>query len=179
MRLTLLVFAVLSSLGFARAETVLHRGNLAESGTLDPAKQTLVGEYEIMSDLFMGLVQNSAEGLPIPGAAESWTVSADGRITTFKLRDGLVWSDGVRMTADDFVYTFRRALDPKTASPLAEMGAKIKNGAAVSAGKAPLEALGVSAPDARTFVIELEEPSPVLIWLLDAGGVLAGAEARR
>lgn len=150
----------------AQAESVLHRGNLAEPGTLDPAKQTLVGEYEIMSDLFFGLVQNGANGMPMPGAAESWTVSADGLTTTFKLRGDLSWSDGVAMTADDFVYTFRRALDPKTASPLAELGAKIKNGAAIAAGKMPPTALGVSAPDKRTFVVELGEPSPVLIWLL-------------
>jgi len=76
MRHAFLFICIFASLALASAETVLHRGNLAESGTLDPAKQTLVGEYEIMSDLFMGLVQNSAEGLPIPGAAESWTVSA-------------------------------------------------------------------------------------------------------
>lgn len=161
-----IVFAWLFAAFAAQAEMILNRGNLAEPGTLDPAKQTLVGEYEIMSDMFMGLVAVSPEGLPIPGAAESWSVSADGKTTTFKLRDGLVWSDGVKMTAEDFVYTFRRALDLKTASPLAELGAKIKNGAAVSAGKMPPTALGVRAPDPKTLVIELGEPSPVLLWLL-------------
>lgn len=166
MRLAIAALVALAGLTAARAESVLHRGNLAEPGTLDPAKQTLVGEYEIMSDLFMGLVQNGADGMPMPGAAESWTVSTDGKTTTFKLREGLAWSDGVKMTAEDFVYTFRRAMDPKTASPLAELGAKIKNGAAVSAGKLPATALGISAPDARTFVVELGEPSPILIWLL-------------
>ena len=150
----------------AQAEMILNRGNLAEPGTLDPAKQTLVGEYEIMSDMFMGLVALSPEGLPIPGAAESWSVSADGRTTTFKLREGLMWSDGVKMTSEDCVYTFRRALDPKTASPLAELGVKIKNAAAIVAGKMPTSELGVRAPDAKTFVVELAEPSPVLLWLL-------------
>lgn len=150
----------------AQAGMVLNRGNLAEPGTLDPAKQTLVGEYEIMSDMFVGLVAVSPEGLPIPGAAESWSVSADGKTTTFKLRDGLMWSDGVKMTSEDFVYTFRRALDPKAASPLAELGAKIKNALAVTTGKLPPTALGVSAPDPKTFVVELSEPSPVLSWLL-------------
>ncbi|MCE9524173.1 MAG: peptide ABC transporter substrate-binding protein [Alphaproteobacteria bacterium] len=165
-RAAIALFAGVLALTAARAETILNRGNLAEPGTLDPAQQTLVGEYEIMSDLFMGLMQISPQGLPIPGAAESWSVSADGRTTTFKLREGLVWSDGVKLTAEDFVFTFRRALDPKTRSPLAGMVYKIKNGAAVNAGKLPLSALGVSAPDARTFVVELGEPSPVLSWLL-------------
>ena len=141
-RLVLAAFAVLSAVTAAQAGAVLNRGNVSEPGTLDPALQTLVGEYEIMSDMFMGLVQLSPQGLPIPGAAESWTASADGRTTTFKLREGLVWSDGVKMTADDFVYTFRRALDPKTASPLATMALKIKNAPAVNSGKMPLTALG-------------------------------------
>lgn len=166
MRALALIFFSLCAAVAVHADTVLHRGNLAEVGTLDPAKQTLVGEYEIMADLFFGLVQNAADGTPIPGAAESWTVSADGKTTTFKLRKGMVWSDGVPVTAEDFVYTFRRTLDPKTASPLGELGFKIKNAAQVSAGKAPVSALGVRATDAQTFVVELGEPSPTLIWLL-------------
>lgn len=101
MRSFALAFLLLAATVAAQAESVLRRGNLAEPGTLDPAKQVLVGEYEIMSDLFFGLIQNGADGMPIPGAAESWTVSADGRTATFKLRSDLAWSDGVAMTADD------------------------------------------------------------------------------
>ncbi len=151
---------------WARAETVLNRGNPAEPGTLDPAQQTLLAEYEIVSDLFMGLCQISPQGLPIPGAAESWTVSADGRTTTFKLREGLTWSDGVKLTADDFVYTFRRVVDPRMGALQANMAFKIKNAEAINAGKMPVTALGVSAPDERTVVVELGEPSPALLWLL-------------
>jgi len=166
MRLGLLGFAFFAALRVAEAETVLNRGNLAEPGTLDPQQQTLIAEYEIVSDLYMGLCQISPQGLPIPGAAESWTVGADGRTTTFKLRDGLMWSDGVKMTAHDFVYTFRRIVDPKTGTLQANMAFKIKNAAAVNAGKMPVTALGVSARDDRTFVIELGEPSSALFWLL-------------
>ena len=88
---SLIVIAVLiAALGVSDAKTILHRGNLGDPGTLDPAKQGLTSEYEIMNDLFVGLVQNSIEGLPIPGVAESWSTSSDGRITTFMLRKGLV-----------------------------------------------------------------------------------------
>jgi oligopeptide transport system substrate-binding protein len=161
-----LVWLSLFAVATAQAQTVLNRGNPAEPGTLDPAQQTLIAEYEIVSDLFMGLCQISPKGLPIPGAAESWTTSADGRTTTFKLAAGLTWSDGVKLTAEDFVYTFRRVLDPATGSLQANMAFKIKNAEAVNTGKLPVSALGVSAPDERTFVVELAEPSPALFWLL-------------
>lgn len=150
----------------AAAETVLHRGNLAEPDTLDPAKWFTTYESEILRDLFNGLLQVDAEGNAIPGAAESWTVSDDGMVLTFKLRADGKWSDGQPVTADDFVLGFRRTFDPKTASAYANFGYVIVNAREIVEGKVKPEDLGVRAVDAHTFEIRLNEPSQTIFWLL-------------
>src|SRR5262245_55391861 len=85
----------------ARPDMVLNRGNIAEPGTLDPQKYSTTYDHAIAIDLFEGLLTVGPDGRPIPGGAESYTVSPDGKVFTFKIRDGLKWSDGRPMTADD------------------------------------------------------------------------------
>lgn len=163
----LAVLAFASSLiSPALAESVLNRGNVAEPGTLDPQKASTTYENHIQGDLFETLVTNDAAGEYIPGAAEGWKISDDGRVYTFKLRPNLKWSDGRAMTSADFVYGMRRAIDPKTHSWYANMCYNIKNAREVNEGKMKPEALGVSAPDASTVVVTLIEPSPTLIFLM-------------
>jgi len=139
----------------------LEYGNNSEPQTLDPGKANLVDEASIISDLIMGLTTEAPDGRPIPGAAERWETSPDGLVWTFHLRTAK-WSDGVPVTADDFVYGLRRTLDPKTASIYAYLLYVIKNGQGVNEGKLPLTALGVRAPDPRTVEITLEHPAPYL-----------------
>jgi len=139
-------------------------GNGAEPGTLDPARSTGTWESNILRDLFEGLVTEDAAGEPVPGAAESWTTSSDGLTWTFKLRDA-VWSDGVPVTADDFVFALRRVQDPKTASEYSYLLNVIKGARAVNAGRAPPETLGVRAIDPKTLEITLEHPAPYLLQL--------------
>ena len=100
------------------------------------------------------------EARTVPGQAESWTVSPDGRTYTFKLRPNLAWSDGVPITSADFVYSFRRLFAPATASASASLLYVVKNAREVAQGRMPPEAIGVRAPDARTVVVELEHPAP-------------------
>src|SRR6186713_3120805 len=76
----------------AVAEVVYNRGSAAELETVDPHKTSTVYEAHVMRDLFMGLVMQDAKAELIPGAAESWTVSDDGKIYTFKMRTGATWS---------------------------------------------------------------------------------------
>ncbi|MBI1196880.1 MAG: peptide ABC transporter substrate-binding protein [Phenylobacterium sp.] len=142
----------------------LEFGNNSEPQTLDPQKSNLVDEAQIIGDLMMGLTTDAPDASPMPGAAESWETSADGLTWTFHLRDAK-WSDGVPVTADDFVFGLRRTLDPKTASIYAYLLYVIKNGQAVNEGKAPLTALGVRAVDPRTVEISLEHPAPYLLEL--------------
>src|SRR6185295_2774975 len=102
----------------AQAEMVLHRGNGAEPETLDPAKSTGVIESNIQYELLEGLTTYAENGEVAPGVATSWEVSDDGLTYTFKLRDEK-WSNGEPVTTNDFVYSFQRLLDPKTASDYA------------------------------------------------------------
>src|SRR6478609_9227323 len=88
----------------AFAEMVYNRGNSEDPESLDPHKTSTVNEAHILRDLFQGLVMQDSKAELIPGAAESWTVSKDGAVYTFKLRADGKWSDGTPVTADDFVY---------------------------------------------------------------------------
>jgi oligopeptide transport system substrate-binding protein len=144
---------------------VFNRGNAAEPGTLDPHLAQGVWEDTIIGDMLMGLTTESAKGEPVPGAAEKWESSADGKTWTFHLRDHQ-WSDGKPVTAGDFVFAWRRILDPKTASQYAYYLYLIKNAEAVNTGKMPGTALGISAPDDKTVVVELEHPAPFLAQYL-------------
>jgi len=160
-----LLFALACAIPLTAAASELRRGNLAEPDTLDPAKWFTTYESEILRDLFNGLLQVDADGNEIAGAAESWTVSDDGLTLTFKLRADGKWSDGMPVTADDFVLGFRRTFDPKTASAYANFGYVIVNARDVVSGTMPVEALGVRAIDPLTFEVKLDEPSQTLLWL--------------
>ena len=94
--------------------------------------------------MMIGLTTPDASGNPIPGAAQSWDVSADGTIWTFHLRKE-TWSDGAPVTVNDFVFAWRRLLDPATASRYAYNLWLIKNAQAITSEKLPLLALGVTA----------------------------------
>jgi oligopeptide transport system substrate-binding protein len=142
----------------AQGETVLNRGNPSEPDSLDHHFTTSTTEHAIIGELIIGLTTDDPEGKPIPGAAERWETSDDGLTWTFHLRDHN-WSDGMPVTAEDFVYAWRRVLDPKTAAPYALILYDVKNARAVNGGQMPVEQLGVRAIDAKTFEVQLEHPA--------------------
>nr|WP_279347177.1 peptide ABC transporter substrate-binding protein [Govania unica] len=109
---------------------------------------------------------NNARGEAVAGAAERWDVSADGRVYVFHLRKGLVWSDGEPLTADDFVFSFRRLADPATAASYASNMFVFENGEAINQGKLPKERLGVRALDPLTLELRLHTPVPYLLEML-------------
>jgi oligopeptide transport system substrate-binding protein len=149
----------------ADAAKSLRRGNGAEPKGLDPHHASGDPENQIFGDLFLGLYTEDNDGNPVLGAAESATTSPDGRTWTFKIRDHK-WSDGTPVTAEDFVYAYRRILNPNTASEYANILYPIKNAQGVNKGELKVEQLGVSAPDPKTFVIELDNPAPFLPEML-------------
>jgi oligopeptide transport system substrate-binding protein len=149
----------------AQAETVLNRGNNGEPKSLDPHYIDLTLELNIVGDMLVGLTTEDAAGHAIPGAAESWNISPDGETWTFHLRNH-VWSDGMPVTAGDFVFAWRRILDPKMGAPYAYQLWVVKNAHAISDGKLPVTALGVTAKDDKTLVVQLEHPAPYLPELL-------------
>ena len=155
--LSLLVALALS---IAAPGAKLRIGNGGEPLTLDPHRYNLNLEEKILADLFEGLTAHDARGRVVPGAAEGWTTSADGLVWTFNLRPLGRWSDGVPVTADDFVFAIKRLLDPQTAASLAFFLYAIEGAAAANAGDRPLDGIGVRALDTHTLEIRLEKPFP-------------------
>ena len=100
------------------AKQELVKGNGDEVQSLDPHKIEGVPESNVSRDLLEGLVISDTQGHPIPGVAESWE-NKDGKVWTFHLRKNAKWSNGEPVTAQDFVYSWQRLADPKTASPYA------------------------------------------------------------
>ncbi|MGR4888165.1 ABC transporter substrate-binding protein, partial [Salmonella enterica] len=132
-----------------------------EPASLDPAKAVGLPEIQVIRDLFEGLVNQNEKGEIIPGVASQWK-SNDNRIWTFTLRDDAQWADGTPVTAQDFVYSWQRLVDPKTLSPFAWFAALagITNAQAIIDGKVTPDQLGVSAVDAHTLRIQLDKPLP-------------------
>ena len=142
-----------------------YLGNGAEPFTLDPNMCDAQWEDTIIGDLMIGLTTEDAMAQPVAGMAESWETSADGLTWTFHLREAQ-WSDGVPVTADDFIYSWRRILDPKQASSYAYYPYIIRNAERINTGKLPATALGAYAKDPRTLEVHLEHPAAYLLQML-------------
>jgi oligopeptide transport system substrate-binding protein len=147
-------------------EQVVFRGNGEEPRTLDPHQAEGLPTAHILRDLFEGLTTITADGDIIPGAAIRWNISRNARTYTFYMRRDKVWSNGEPLTAEDFVYSLRRAASPETASPSASMLLPIKNAREVLAGELPVEELGVSLLDEHSLQITLTGPTPYFLGLL-------------
>lgn len=162
--------AALSLTAPALADGVLDRGVGSEWSSLDPQVNFDAAAGWILADAYEGLVNFDAKGAIIPGAAEKWDMSADGKTYTFTLREGLKWSNGDPLVAQDFVNGILRTLNPETAS---EKGyyfystVQIKGAGALANGETTDTAvLGVTAADARTVVIEMDAPAPHMLDLM-------------
>ncbi len=137
-----------------------------EPRSLDPLLTTDVPGQRVLDDLFEGLTTVGVDGRTIPGVASSWQQSADGLTWTFHLRSEARWSNGVPVTADDFVYAWRREVDPHTGAQSAQSLAPIRNALQISSGEALPESLGVEAVDAHTLRVHLVGPTPFLLDLV-------------
>lgn len=167
------LLTVVSSFASNNAETSTQKEpvvfkliNGGEPASLDPAMIQGVPENRIYQALFEGLVAYDYKtARAIPGVAESWTISDDNTVYTFKLRKSS-WSDGVAITAQTFVDSWIRELDPNTAGPYAWFPSMFLKGAAeFNAGEAGPENLGVKALDDYTLEVTLVGPLP---YALDA-----------
>ena len=152
----------------AQGRIVFHRGNDGDPETLDPHKTSTVAEAHLLRDLREGLVIHDMKGDVVPGVAESWTMSSDGKLWRFNLRANAKWSNGDQVKASDFVYSFRRILNPETGARYANLLYPVRNAEAIhkAAAGSSLDDLGVAAPDERTLEITLERPTPYLLELL-------------
>ncbi|EHN8831204.1 ABC transporter substrate-binding protein [Enterobacter hormaechei] len=145
----------------------LVRNNGSEPASLDPHKVESDVEFNIISDLFDGLVSVSPAGEIQPRLAEKWE-NKDNTVWTFHLRPGITWSDGTPITAEDIVWSWQRLVDPKTASPYASYpgSMRIVNGADIAEGKKKPESLGVKAINDTTLEVTLTQPNAAFLAML-------------
>lgn len=140
--------------------------------TLDPTKGQSIGDNEIQHAITEGLTRNTAGDVK-PGIAESWDESEDGLTYTFHLRKDAKWSDGEPITAADFEYSWKRLVNPETASPYAFIGDCLKNGQAIEQGNMDVDELGVKAIDDTTLEVTLEHPTSYFLSLIGSSGQFA------
>ena len=164
--LTLLAVAISGIMQSAHAETVLRRGNGSEPKTIDPQIAEGMPEANIMLDLFEGLTTRDGAANIIPGVAEKWDISADGKTYTFHLRH-TTWSDGTPLTAADVVYAWQRDVDPAAGGKYGFLLYPVKNAQAIAEGEIKdLSQLGIKALDEYTVQVELEASTPYFLDML-------------
>jgi oligopeptide transport system substrate-binding protein len=146
-------------------EHVLRVMMRSEPVSFDPHLVDSAQEFDIMLELLEGLTGYDAAGHTAPATAERWEVSPDGRLYTFHLRGDAVWDDDTPVTAEQFVASARRWVDPKTASPYTGPIEVVENARAILAGAKPPEEIGVTAPDPHTLLIRLVRPDPYLLGI--------------
>lgn len=133
--------------------------------TMDPSVVTDTYSSRVIDNVEEGLTR-SFNNKPELALAQSITTSKDGKTVTIKLRPNLKWSNGDKLTAQDFVYSWQRGVDPKTASQYAYLLAYIKNGTEINAGKQPVSSLGVKADSDTELTVQLAQPTPFFENLL-------------
>ena len=151
----------------APADLTIANGD--EPQTLDPAIVTAQLDQRICVALFEGLTSTDPAGNIVPGVAEKWEISPDGRTYTFHLRANARWSNGEPLTADDFLESWKRVLDPATASYYAYQLFYLVNGEDYYNRKiTDFSQVGVKAPDAHTLVVTLSHPTAYFLQLTAA-----------
>jgi oligopeptide transport system substrate-binding protein len=146
--------------------SVLHRGLGSDPESLDPHKARSTQAADVLRDIGEGLLGYSETGELLPAAATSWEISEDGLTYTFQLRPDARWSNGDAVTAEHFVFSLRRLVNPATAAFYAQALEAIVNSQEVVAGELPTSDLGVEAIDPLTLKVTLQQPTPYLLGLL-------------
>ena len=158
-----------TNVGIGDREQILHFGNGDEPQDLDPHLTTGIPEFHIQLALFEGIVSKHPKDLGIqPGIAEFWKISDDLLTYTFHFRENALWSNGDPVTAQDFVYSWERALRPELGSLYSYMFTYIKNADAFFKGEIDdFNLVGVKALDEHTLQVQLQSPTPFFLQILD------------
>ena len=165
----------ISSISVAQAsissqyQKTLIIGNGAESDSMNPYNSQTAVDYRISKNIFEGLLSKDSSENLIPAQAKSWELSKDGKTYTFHLRQGLKWSNGDPLTAKDFEFALRYAVDPANAQIRAKIleTIHITNVSDILSGKIPAEKLGVHAIDDLTLKVTLSKPVPFALNIIE------------
>lgn len=155
--------------GKLAAKQVLNLTDSSEIPSMDSTKATDAVSFNVMNNVMEGLYRLDKDNKATPGVAESYKKSDDGKKYTFKLNKNAKWSNGDPVTAKDFVFSWKRAIDKNTAAEYAYIMFDLKNAKAINEGKAELDTLGVKAVDDHTLEVELENPVPYFVELTSFG----------
>ncbi|MGC4375396.1 peptide ABC transporter substrate-binding protein [Fictibacillus sp. Mic-4] len=155
---------------------VLNLVDSQEIPSMDSTKATDQVSFIVFDNVFEGLYRFGKDDTPVPGVAKSHEMSKDGKVYTFHLNENAKWSNGDPVTANDFVYAWRKVVDPKTAAEYAYIMAPVKNANAIMTKGNPLygkvDKLGVEAIDEHTLKVTLEAPTPYFLGLTNFGPYL-------
>ncbi|MGR4000685.1 MAG: peptide ABC transporter substrate-binding protein [Alphaproteobacteria bacterium] len=146
----------------ANAAGTLRIANEGEPESLDPHFVTTVQTSRIIEDMFIGLATADPDGAAIPGAAESWNISTDGLTYTFIIRDH-DWSDGVPVSAHDFVYAWKRILDPVIGSSYASLLYIVEGAEDYNSGNADADVVNIRAVSDSVLEVKLKSPAPYFL----------------
>ena len=145
-------------------EKILRTNNKTEPGSLDPAIAKGTHESFVIYQAFEGLMRYNENDELVPGQAESYEVSEDGMTYTFKLRDGLKWSNGDPLTAKDFEYAWKRVIDPELASEYSfQITTYVKGAEEYFNGEGSIDDVGIKALDDKTLEVQLKAPTPYFL----------------
>jgi oligopeptide transport system substrate-binding protein len=162
-----------------KEDQVLNLIMTAEIPTMDSALTTDAVGFDLLNNVNEGLYRLNEENVAVPAIADGEpTVSEDGLVYTFKIRDSK-WSDGTPVTAADFEFAWKRSMNPATASEYGPymMGGVIKNATAITEGTVDFKELGVKAVDEKTLEVTLEKQVPYFLSLMSFGTFLPQSEA--
>ncbi|MGM8138812.1 peptide ABC transporter substrate-binding protein [Enterococcus italicus] len=145
--------------------------------TLDTTQTTDKNTFTIAQQIFEGLYRFDDDSNPVPGLAKSVAISDDGKTYTFQLRDNVKWSNGTALTAADFVFSWKRLVDPATQGPNAYLLDSVVNSYDVRTAAKPVGELGISAPDDQTFVVKLAQAQPSFLSVVSIAWLAPQNEA--
>ncbi|MGG1632870.1 peptide ABC transporter substrate-binding protein [Rossellomorea sp. NRS-1567] len=148
------------------AGKVLHLNNGAEPTSFDPPIGFDSYSWTALNNLMEGMTRLNANHEPEAAMAEKWDVSEDGKVYTFDIRDNAKWSNGDDVTAGDFVFAWKRLLNPETGSPAAFLGYFIEGGEAFNTGKGSADEVKVAAKDEKTFEVTLTSPQAYFLSVI-------------
>ncbi|MBD7937398.1 peptide ABC transporter substrate-binding protein [Cytobacillus sp. Sa5YUA1] len=152
--------------GEEAAEKVLYMNNAQEPTSFDPPIGFDSVSWSALNNLMEGLTRLGEDHQPAPAIAEKWDVSEDGKVYTFHLRDDAKWSNGDDVTAGDFVYAWKRLLNPDTGSAAAFLGYFIEGGEAFNNGDGSADDVQVKAVDEKTFEVTLTSPQAYFLSVI-------------